>query len=143
MFVKDVMTVSPEIVNADTNLKDTAARMKALDVGAMPVNSGDRLIGIITDRDIAIRAVAEGLNPEKTSAEEVLTPSITYCYEDQDLSEAAEIMKEKKIRRLVVLNKEKRLVGMCSLADIVAGGKDYNVSGETLHEISKPAEPMR
>ena len=143
MRVTDIMTASPEVVNAETSLKDAASRMKALNIGVMPVNSGDQLQGVITDRDIAIRAVAEGKDPEKTTVEEVLSPGVAYCYDDQELGEAAAVMKEKKIRRLVVLNRDKRMVGICSLGDIVAGGEDVQMGGEALHEISKPAEPER
>lgn len=88
--------------------------MRDLDVGALPVcGAGDRLAGMITDRDITIRATARCCDPTDTSVNEVMTPDITYCFDDQDVTEAAELMKEKQIRRLAVLNRNKRLVGSC------------------------------
>ncbi len=142
MLIKEIMTPSAEIVQPQTSVKDAAARMKALDVGVMPVGDNDRLVGILTDRDIAVRTVAEGKDPANTEVGEVMTPDVSYCFEDQDLTEAGELMKKNKIRRLVVLNRDKRMVGMCSIGDVAVHG-DRGVVADILTEVSRPAEPRR
>src|SRR6185295_8558439 len=108
MKLKDLMTPQVERIHKDTNLQEAAQKMKTLDVGMLPVYEGDRLIGMITDRDIAIRAVAEGRNPMDVPAHEVMTPEVVYCFEDQTIQDAAKVMKENQIRRLIVLNRDKR-----------------------------------
>lgn len=142
MLIKEIMTPSAEIVQPQTSVKDAAARMKSLGVGAMPVGDRDRLVGMLTDRDIAVRTVAEGRDPATTAVGDVMTPEITYCFEDQDLSEAGELMKKDKIRRLVVLNSDKRMVGMCTIGDLAVHG-DRGAATDVLVEVSKPAEPKR
>lgn len=142
MKIKEIMTPSAEIVQPQTTVKDAAARMKALDVGVMPVGESDRLVGMLTDRDIAVRTVAEGKDPARTQVGDVMTPEITYCFEDQDLTEAGELMKKDKVRRLVVLNSDKRMVGMCTIGDVAVHG-DHSAAAEILAEVSKPAQPKR
>ncbi len=142
MLIKEIMTPSAEIVHPQTSVKDAAARMKILGVGVMPVGDQDRLVGMLTDRDITIRTVAEGKDPNKTEVGHVMTPDITYCFEDQELNEAAELMKKDKVRRLVVLNRDKRMVGMCSIGDLAVHG-DQTAAADILAQISKPAEPKR
>src|SRR5688572_16970583 len=105
MQVRDIMTPKAEAVGPDTNLREAAGRMKALDVGSLPVCDNDRLTGMITDRDIVLRAVAEGRDPSTARVSEAMTPDIVFCFEDQDVDEASQLMKEKQIRRLVVLNR--------------------------------------
>src|SRR5262245_20978064 len=108
MLVKDVMTPDVECVSLDTTLQEAARRMKELDVGPLPIcGDDDRLAGMITDRDITIRAVAAGLDPTNAKVRDILTPNIIYCYEDQDVSDAAHMMEQNQIRRLVVLNHDK------------------------------------
>jgi CBS domain-containing protein len=106
------------------------------------VCDGDRLLGMITDRDIVLRAIAEGRDPQTTSVEEAMTPGVVYCYQDQDVEEAAALMKEHQLRRLVVLDRDKRLVGILSLGDIAAD-TDEALGGEVLERVSEPAEPAR
>jgi len=118
--------------------------MRDLDVGLLPVcGDNNRLAGMITDRDVTVRAVAEGLDPKATHVEQVMTPDVMYCFEDQDVTEAAGLMKKEQIRRLVVLNRDKRLVGVVSLGDLATKTGDDDLSGETLEEISEPAAPRR
>lgn len=142
MLIKEIMTPSAEIVQPQTSVKDAAARMKDLGVGVMPVGDNDRLVGMLTDRDIAVRTVAEGQDPEKVEVGDIMTPDITYCFEDQDLTEAGELMKKDKVRRLVVLNSDKRMVGMCTLGDLAVHG-DRGAAADVLVEVSRPAEPKR
>src|SRR5437667_2492930 len=109
MFVKDVMTRGVECVCPDDTITAAAQKMKDLDVGALPVcGDNDRLVGMITDRDITVRAIAGCCNPEGTCVRDVMTPNIVYTFEDQDVTEAARLMKQNQIRRLVVLNRGKR-----------------------------------
>jgi CBS domain-containing protein len=113
--------------------------MRDHDVGALPVCDGERLIGMLTDRDIAIRAVAEGRDPRSTRARDVITEKVRYVFEDQDVQEAARMMEEAQIRRLPVLNRDKKLVGVLSLGDLAVRFHDEDLSGEALEQISQPA----
>jgi len=143
MDLRDVMSRNVEVVNASATLEDAAIKMKNLDVGMIPVCDGDRLQGILTDRDITIRATANGRNPKVTKVSDVMTTDIAYCLEDQEVEEAVSLMEARQIRRLPILNQDKRLVGIISLADIAVHVGDRDLSGETLEEISAPAEPKR
>jgi CBS domain-containing protein len=143
MKVKEIMTRGCECIAPQSTLQQAAQRMKALDVGPLPVCEKDRLVGMLTDRDIVLRAVAEGRDPKATQVRDVMTPNVTYVFEDQDVAEAAQLMKEKQIRRLVVLNRDKRLVGMLSLSDIAVDTHDERLTGATLERISEPAKPRR
>ena len=135
MMIHDLMSRNVECVNPETSLAEAAARMRDLDIGSLPVGESDRFVGMLTDRDIAIRAVAEGCNPKTTRVSEMMTPGVISCYEDQDVTDAAGIMKEKKVRRLIVLNRDKRIVGICSLGDL---GQETIIAGDVLQEISHP-----
>jgi CBS domain-containing protein len=144
MQVKDVMTSDVECISPDTTLRVAAQKMKELDIGPLPVcGDDDRLTGMITDRDIAIRAVAEGLDPSTAQVRDIMTPNIVYCFEDQDISDAAHMMEQNQIRRLVVLNHDKRLVGILSLGDIAVDTGDEQLAGHTLEAVSEPAVPLR
>jgi len=139
MQVKEAMTRGVECVTPDCTLQQAAQKMKALDVGPLPVCDHDRLAGMLTDRDIVLRAVADGRDPRTTHVRDVLTPEVVYCFEDQDVREAASLMKEKQIRRLLVLNRDKRLVGIMSLGDLAVDSGDERLTGQTLERISEPA----
>jgi CBS domain-containing protein len=143
MRVQEVMTRSVECVTPSTSLRDAASKMKALDVGPMPVCDNDRLAGMLTDRDIAIRAVAEGLDPQTTKVKDVMTPDVIWCYEDQDVKDAARMMEEHQIRRLLVLDRNKRLVGIVAMADLAVDTGDRRLVGETLEAVSQPGTPQR
>jgi CBS domain-containing protein len=143
MQVRDVMTKNVEVIRPEDTLRDAAQKMKELDVGAMPVCDGERLVGMLTDRDITIRAVADGLDPNQTTAQQTMTPEIYYCFDNQNIEDAALIMMENQIRRLPILNNEKKLVGMVSLGDVAVDTRDDELSGSTLEEISKPSKPNR
>jgi len=144
MQVKDIMTPNAQCVRPDDSLQDAARRMRDLDVGPLPVcGDNDRLAGIITDRDIAVRAVAEGKDPKTTKVREAMSEKIIYCFEDQAIEEAARMMQERQVRRLVVLNREKRLVGIVSLGDLATETGDRQKSGEVLQDVSEPSIPRR
>jgi len=143
MQLKNVMTRDVEVVRPDASVQDAAAKMKRLDVGPLPVCDGKRVLGMVTDRDITIRAVAEGRDPKATTVQEVMTDEVIYCYEDQDAEDAARLMAEKQVRRLLVLDRDKNLVGIVSLGDLAVDTADPIRAGETLERVSQPAEPER
>src|ERR671924_1614192 len=118
MQVAEIMTRDPEVITSDFILKDAALKMRELDVGMLPVRSDDRLVGMLTDRDITVRATAEGRIPARTKVGNVMTKAVVYCFDDQDIADAAKLMQEKQIRRLPVLSRQKRLVGIVSLGDV-------------------------
>jgi CBS domain-containing protein len=143
MDLRDVMTRNVGVVNANASMKDAAIKMRNLDVGLIPVCDGNQLKGVLTDRDITIRATANGCDPTTTKVTEVMSTDVAYCLEDQEVEEAVSLMEARQIRRLPILNQDKRLVGIVSLADIAIHGGDRDLSGETLEQISAPAEPKR
>lgn len=138
MQVKDVMTKDAEWTFATMPLDKAAERMRDLNVGSLPVCDSDRLVGIITDRDITVRAISLSLDPATTRVADVMTPVIHSCFEDQRIEEAAALMKEKQIRRLPVLDRNRRLVGIVSLGDLAVEVGDDALSGDTLEKISEP-----
>lgn len=140
MKVSDVMTRAVDVIHPDATLDEAAERMKRLDIGPLPVCEGDKLLGIITDRDITVRATAESRDPATTRVSEIMTPEVVFTYDDEDLKEATKLMQEHQLRRLVVLNREKKLVGIVSLGDLAVETKDDKLKGEVLEQISKPAE---
>lgn len=118
MKVKEMMHKNVEWVSPDTTVAAVAKKMKDHDVGAIPVGENDRLIGMITDRDIAMRAVANGKDASNLTARDVMSRGVTWCHDSDDAGEAAHIMESKKVRRLPVIDANKRMVGMLSLGDI-------------------------
>jgi len=118
MKVSQVMTRDPEVIKADETVLKAAATLARKNIGALPVEKDDRLIGMLTDRDIVVRVVAGGLDPKKTRVEEVVSPAPKYCYDDEDIEHVAENMDQLLIRRLPVMNRNKRLVGIVSIEDI-------------------------
>src|SRR2546425_11133241 len=109
MQVSEVMTRGAECTRPDTTLQEAAGKMKALDVGALPVCDNDRLVGMLTDRDIIVRSVSEGHDPRKEKVCDAMTAQVFYCFDDQDVTQAAKLMRDNQIRRLLVLNRNKRL----------------------------------
>jgi len=144
MQVREVMSHGVQCVKPDDTLQQAARKMRDLDIGPLPVcGDNDRLVGMITDRDIAVRAVADGWDATKKQVKDAMTPEVNYCFEDQDVEDASRLMREKQIRRLVVLNKDKRLVGIVSLGDLAVHTRDQELAGRTLEEVSEPAGAMR
>ena len=138
MQVKEVMTRGAECVAPDATLQEAAQKMKGLDVGPLPVCDNNRLVGMLTDRDITVRAVAEGKDPRTTRVRDAMTEGIAYCFEEDDVADAARLMKERQIRRLVVLNRDKRLAGIVSLGDLAVETGDEHLAGKTLERVSQP-----
>src|SRR5262245_12083301 len=117
MLVRDAMTQDVELASPTQTIRQAALLMGKHDCGALPVAEKDHLVGMITDRDIAVRAIASGKGP-KTPVREIMTQEVLYCFDDQELDEVAQNMGDIKVRRLPVLNREKRLVGILSLGDM-------------------------
>ncbi|MGH6768784.1 MAG: CBS domain-containing protein [Xanthobacteraceae bacterium] len=136
MLVSDAMSKDVRIANPSQPIRDAARLMAEIDAGVLPVGDNDRLVGMITDRDIAVRAVALGKGPD-TAVRDVMSEDVKYCYDDEDLEEVAQNMADIKVRRLPVLNRQKRLVGIVSLGDLaIADGPDS--AGSALCDISEP-----
>ena len=135
MKVKSAMHKGAEWVAPDTPISEVAKKMKKLDVGSIPVGENDKLVGMVTDRDITCRAVANGRDISKMTARDVMTKGIVYCRDAEDLDDALRIMETKKIRRLPVINEKKRMVGMLSFGDI-SHAVSHELSGELVEACS-------
>ena len=136
MLVEDLMTRDVSTIHPDQTMADAARVMRRLDVGVLPVAEHDRLVGMISDRDIALRGVGQE-KPPQTPIRELMTPDVKYCFADQDIEEVAGNMADIQLRRLPVLDRDKRLVGILSLADIATSG-EADEAGEALTGISRP-----
>ncbi len=143
MLAKEIMTKNVEVGNPDMTLVEAARMMKEGDFGMLPVGENDRLIGTITDRDIAVRGVADGKDVNQCTVREVMSQGIRYCFEDQDLNEISKNFSHHQIRRLPVLNREKRLVGILSLGDLSLSQLDPEKVEQTLSQISKESGENR
>jgi CBS domain-containing protein len=130
----DVVTVKP-----DTTLAEAARLMRENGIGPLPVCEGDRLLGMLTDRDITVRATAEGLDPESTPVRSVMTPEVVCCFEGDDVRQAADIMQRAQLRRLLVVDRDGRLAGIVSLGDIALQTGDEKLAGATLERVSEPS----
>ena len=135
MKVSKCMTRDVELVSPTQTIREAAQMMAELDAGALPVQQDDRLVGMITDRDIAVRAVAQGKSPE-TPVRDVMSPELLYCFDDQEIEDVSRNMGEVKVRRLPVVNRDKRLVGIISIGDL-ARKEEQTLTGSTLARISK------
>ncbi len=136
MKISEIMSRDVAVARPGDSIQDVAKQMVAKDAGSVPVCDGTTVLGMVTDRDIVIRAVAEGRAFE-TPVADVMTPHIEYCYDDDDITAAADKMAEFQLRRLVVLDRSKKLVGIVALGDIARQGKD-KTTGQALEEISAP-----
>ena len=136
MLAEDLMTRDVSVVAPDHTIQQAARLMIALDVGALPVGDNDKLVGMITDRDITVRGIAEGKGPE-TKVRELMTPDVKYCFVDEEIDDIAANMADIQLRRLPVVDRDKRLVGILSLCDI-AVGDDPEQAAEALSGISRP-----
>jgi CBS domain-containing protein len=136
MQAKDIMTPNVECISPGMDLVETAKKMKSLDVGFIPLCESDRLVGTVTDRDIVVRAVAEDNDMRETTAGDIMTNEAFWCYEDQSVEEVSEFMADKEIRRVLVLDRNKRLVGVISIGDVAKAGEQTK-AGESLKEIAE------
>ncbi|MGZ5279837.1 MAG: CBS domain-containing protein [Pseudobdellovibrionaceae bacterium] len=137
MLAKECMTKTVELGNPHMSLLEAAQIMRDGDFGILPIGENDRLMGMITDRDIVIRAVAEGKDPKNIPVREIMSPKVLYCYEDQTLEEIASNLGDNQIRRLPVLNRQKRLVGILSLGDLALADADPEKLEDALSRIAQ------
>lgn len=126
MKINELMTRHVETVEPEATLKDAAQLMDDQDVGALPVCDNDRLVGIITDRDIIVRAVSAGVDPNRSRVADSMTSPILYCYEDQGVEEVRQMMQDKKVRRLPVLDRSRRMIGIVSSSDVMLGHSEHD-----------------
>jgi CBS domain-containing protein len=143
MKISEIMHAGLELVSPDATLDQAAEIMRDDDIGALPVGEDNRLTGMVTDRDIVIRAIADGRDPRQTTVRTVMTPDVLFVYANQEVEDAARIMAERQVRRLPVLDQSKRPVGMVSLADVSRRASDEQLAGETLKRVSHPSAESR
>jgi len=136
MKINEAMTRNPTYITPDTPLIETARRMRDLDVGMLPVGDGVTLKGMITDRDIAIRVVAEGVDLKSARAADAMTGKVLYAFEDQNVDEAVEMMREQQVRRLIIIDRDKQMVGILALADVAHGTGGSAKKAEALEGVS-------
>lgn len=138
MKLREIMSKDVQVIHPDETLQMAAQKMRDHDIGFLPVCEGERLVGVITDRDLALRGIAAGVNAKAMLGRDLMTSPIIYCFEDQDVDEAAQLMEEYQIRRVAVLSRnDKRLVGVVSLGDI-AKNSTKEMSAEVLQSVSEP-----
>jgi CBS domain-containing protein len=138
MKLREIMTRDVVVLQPDDSLQSAAKKMRDRNIGFLPVCDGENLIGVISDRDITIRALADGMDVNIMLGRDLMTSPPIFCFDDQDVNEAAQIMEENQIRRLVVLSREdQRLVGVVSLGDI-ARNASADRSGQVLQKVSEP-----
>ena len=136
--LKDLMSPDVKVISPDMSIRDAAAEMRDGDFGMLPVGENDRMIGTITDRDIAIRAVAEGKDSD-TKVRDVMSEGIAWVFEDESVEDAAKMMSQRQVRRLPVVDRNKRLVGIVALGDFAVESSEIRPAAEALSEISKPS----
>ena len=136
MLVREAMTRDVAIVNPEETMQQAARMMAGMDAGSLPVGQNGRLVGMLTDRDIAVRGVAEGKGPD-TKVRDVMSPEVKYCFDDQDVADVCENMGDLQLRRLPVVNRNKELIGIISLGDVAL--TDGSGGGDALREIARPS----
>lgn len=141
--IADVMTRQPRVIHPEATVADAAAIMRRLDVGALPVCDGSRLVGMLTDRDITTRSTADGRDPHLTVVRDVMSPGVAWATEDDPVEQAARIMREHRIRRLPIVDERHSLVGVVSLGDLAVDVRDDDMSGDTLERISEKTQKPR
>ncbi len=143
MLVKEIMTRGVEAINPDATVVDVAKKMRSLNIGSLPVQEGDEIQGIVSKKDIVFRCIAEDWDAGTTPVSEIMTTEIATCYEGSSIEEAAHILEEKQLHRLLVLDSEDNLCGIFSLSDIAVKSHSEHLSWEVLEHISEPACPRR
>ncbi len=136
--LSEVMTRNVQVISPEATIREAAQQMRGGDFGMLPVGENDRMIGAISDRDIAIRAIAEG-KESSTLVRDVMSDGVVWAYENDSVEEAAKLMAEHQIRRLPVVNQDKRLVGIVALGDFAVESTDLAPAAEALQEISRPS----
>jgi CBS domain-containing protein len=140
MKISEMMTQETVLMSPEMHVRRACEIMRDSDIGFIPITDGERILGAVTDRDVATRAIAQGLDPDTTPVRDVMSREIVYIFEDQDELDAARLMQVKQIRRLVVLNRDKRLVGILSLSDLSSHARDHALAGEVLDSMMDHVE---
>lgn len=143
MNVKEVMTAQFEMIDSTSSLNEAAKTMQSLNVGVLPIREGTKLIGLVTDRDIVVRGLAQQLDPSSTQVKDIISSRLVCCSEEDNVEEAARLMQENKVRRLIVCDQERTPTGIVSLGDIATKTKQEELAGAALESISEPATPQR
>jgi len=141
MKVSEIMTREIQHVRPDESAMDAAVKMRDLDIGSLPVYDGMRLHGMISDRDLAVRLVAENKDPRSTPVMNIMSPEVISCHEDDDVDEAALLMQRRLVRRLVVMDHQGRLKGIVSLGDVATQQSNEELVAETIEQVSEPIHP--
>lgn len=139
MRVRDIMTKNPLIIPEETSVQDAARMMRDHKIGLVPIGDKEKIVGVITDRDIAIRVTAESKDPKHTPVREVMTQDGAYCFEDQDIEDACFMMENKHVRRLLVFDRMRDLVGLLSVDDVAARARKEKLAGYALSKLTKVA----
>lgn len=139
MNVREVMTADVYTVSADTSIFDIAELMRDEDIGVVPVVENDKLVGLVTDRDIVVRALADSRDPRHATARTVMSPNLVFCFEDQSVEEVLQNMGEQQVRRMPVVDRDRNLVGVVSIGDLSAAAP-ADRAGESLSQISQPTQ---
>ena len=142
MKLREIMTSNVEVIHPDDTLQIAAEKMRDRDIGFLPVCDGDRLTGVLTDRDLITRAFAEGMESKAMLGRDLVTSPAIYCFDDQNVDEAAKLMHDNQIRRLVVLSRDKQMVGVISLGDLAMTSND-KLTGDVLQSVSEPLSASR
>jgi CBS domain-containing protein len=140
MKISEVMTSEVHCIAPNSTLQDAAKQMRDLDIGSLPVCQNEQLIGMITDRDITIRCTAQGKSPQEMKVQDAMTKELAFCYQDEDVEVAADLMEERQIRRLPIMDRGKKIVGIVSLGDLATRHSDEMLSGEVLQQVSQPTQ---
>lgn len=140
--IKDVMAQNFKWMSPDSPISQIAEQMRDIDCGFIPLAENDKIVGMITDRDITVRAIAEGKNPVETKARDIMTAKTYYCYDDQDVEEVCNNMGEIQVRRLPVVNRDKRLVGIVSMGDLAQSASRPNI-GQTQQQITSQLQEKK
>ena len=141
--IKDVMTPQAEVISPDATAEEAASIMKTLDIGVLPVCDAEGLVGVLTDRDLVVRVLAPTRDPKAMLVGEAMTPSVVYCFEDDEVEQAATVMARQQIRRLPVLDRNRKLVGIVSVGDLAVHTQDHELTGQVLENVSQPSMPKR
>ncbi len=142
MKIRDVMTPDAVAAHPGTTLMAAAEMMRLLNVGSLPIIEGERVVGIVTDRDIVVRGLALGFDPRGATVSDVMTRNVVTCSVEDDVNEVAQQMRDLQVRRLLVVDEQERLIGIVSLGDLAMEMEDQELAGRVLEGISEPPTPM-
>lgn len=139
MQVKEIMSRNIKMIDSDVTLSEAADKMKIFDIGVLPIQENNKIVGLITDRDIVIRAVAKGFDSRRTKVKEIMTTEIVSCNQNESLEEAAKLLEDKQVRRLLVLDDNNNPVGILAVSDLARKSGDEHLAFEVLERVSSPA----